>query len=176
MTTAGSMHGFAYRLTASNGRLETTSQRLSELGSSLSVKLKPGSLFVSIAGSDLASPESRPVHDGFVYFPSLQINPEFLELVFVSGDCFGGLGKLGTQLNLNTDTIGAIRVGIPIEEKEVNDIIEYCKQESERLGELETAALSAVNLLRERRSALISAAVTGQIDVRGLVPQEEAAA
>lgn len=30
-------------------------------------------------------------------------------------------------------------------------------------------------LLKERRSALISAAVTGQIDVRGLVPQEEAA-
>ena len=166
-------------VTASNGRLETTSQRLSELGSSLSVKLKPGSLFVSIAGSvgkPCITRIKACIHDGFVYFPSLQINPEFLELVFVSGDCFGGLGKLGTQLNLNTDTIGAIRVGIPIEEKEVNDIIEYCKQESERLGELETAALSAVNLLRERRSALISAAVTGQIDVRGLVPQEEAAA
>jgi type I restriction enzyme, S subunit len=30
-------------------------------------------------------------------------------------------------------------------------------------------------LLQERRSALISAAVTGQIDVRGLVPEAEAA-
>jgi type I restriction enzyme S subunit len=32
-----------------------------------------------------------------------------------------------------------------------------------------------VSLLQERRSALISAAVTGQIDVRGLVPEAEAA-
>lgn len=32
-----------------------------------------------------------------------------------------------------------------------------------------------IHLLQERRSALISAAVTGQIDVRGLVPEAEAA-
>jgi len=32
-----------------------------------------------------------------------------------------------------------------------------------------------VELLEERRSALISAAVTGQIDVRGLVPEASAA-
>jgi len=31
-----------------------------------------------------------------------------------------------------------------------------------------------MSLLGERRSALISAAVTGKIDVRGLVPQPEA--
>ena len=33
----------------------------------------------------------------------------------------------------------------------------------------------AVSLLQERRSALISAAVTGQIDVRGLVAEASAA-
>lgn len=33
----------------------------------------------------------------------------------------------------------------------------------------------AIALLNERRSALISAAVTGQIDVRGLMPEAEAA-
>ena len=40
---------------------------------------------------------------------------------------------------------------------------------------LETEARQAVSLLQERRSALISAAVTGQIDVRGLVPEAVAA-
>lgn len=35
-------------------------------------------------------------------------------------------------------------------------------------------AIQAVSLLQERRSALISAAVTGQIDVRGLVPEASA--
>jgi type I restriction enzyme S subunit len=33
----------------------------------------------------------------------------------------------------------------------------------------------SILLLKERRSALISAAVTGQIDVRGLVPEAVAA-
>ena len=40
-------------------------------------------------------------------------------------------------------------------------------------------AQRAIELLKERRSALISAAVTGKIDVRGLVetqPEREAAA
>lgn len=163
-------------VTSSNGRLEAASQRLSELGSSLSVKLKPGSLFVSIAGSVGKTCITRIkacIHDGFVYFPDLRVSPEFLELIFISGECFGGLGKLGTQLNLNTDTIGAIRIGVPREDKEVGAIVEYCMQESERLGELEAAALGAVSLLSERRSALISAAVTGQIDVRGLAAEEE---
>ncbi len=39
---------------------------------------------------------------------------------------------------------------------------------------LETEAQQAISLLQERRSALISAAVTGQIDVRGLVAEVNA--
>ena len=44
-----------------------------------------------------------------------------------------------------------------------------------RINDLQSVSVSAVQLLQERRSALISAAVTGQIDVRGLVPEAEAA-
>lgn len=39
-----------------------------------------------------------------------------------------------------------------------------------------TEAQAAITLLQERRAALISAAVTGQIDVRGLGPAVEEAA
>jgi type I restriction enzyme S subunit len=39
---------------------------------------------------------------------------------------------------------------------------------------LETESQRAISLLQERRSALISAAVTGQIDVRGLVSEVNA--
>ena len=39
------------------------------------------------------------------------------------------------------------------------------------LDDLREASAKATSLLQERRSALISAAVTGQIDVRGLVPE-----
>jgi type I restriction enzyme S subunit len=45
-----------------------------------------------------------------------------------------------------------------------------------RINALVHDAELAVDLLRERRSALISAAVTGKIDVRGLAPQAEGAA
>jgi len=37
-------------------------------------------------------------------------------------------------------------------------------------------AAAAIALLKERRAALISAAVTGKIDVRGLVPSLQEAA
>jgi type I restriction enzyme S subunit len=52
-----------------------------------------------------------------------------------------------------------------------NTIAIQCGQ----IGELTAKASEAIVLLQERRSALISAAVTGQIDVRGLVPDAEAA-
>jgi type I restriction enzyme S subunit len=40
---------------------------------------------------------------------------------------------------------------------------------------LEAESQRTISLLQERRSALISAAVTGQIDVRGLVPEASTA-
>ncbi len=43
-----------------------------------------------------------------------------------------------------------------------------------QLRALDTEARNAVVLLQERRSALISAAVTGQIDVRNAVPENAA--
>ena len=49
---------------------------------------------------------------------------------------------------------------------------DYCHKQSLLIEEAEVS----VRLLQERRSALNSAAVTGQIDVRGLVPNEATAA
>jgi type I restriction enzyme S subunit len=48
--------------------------------------------------------------------------------------------------------------------KEQIDVIDSLQEESERI----------VEILAERRSALITAAVTGQIDVRGLAHAEAA--
>ena len=99
-------------VSASDGMLRDTTQRLSDLGSSLSVKINPGELFISIAGTvgkPCISAIKACIHDGFVYFPTLQIPPIFLYRIFEAGICYGGLGKFGTQLNLNTDTIGSIR-------------------------------------------------------------------
>ena len=61
----------------------------------------------------------------------------------------------------------------PTHEQEL--IAGHISRESEKFDQLVKESESFVNLLQERRSALISAAVTGQIDVRGLVPEAEAA-
>jgi type I restriction enzyme S subunit len=55
-------------------------------------------------------------------------------------------------------------------------IIEYVGRATAELNKLAAEAEMGITFLRERRSALISAAVTGKIDVRGLVGSEAEAA
>jgi type I restriction enzyme S subunit len=60
----------------------------------------------------------------------------------------------------------------PIDEQ--ISINEKIKERMDVFGRLELRALKGINLLKERRTALISAAVTGKIDVRNWVLPEEA--
>jgi len=62
----------------------------------------------------------------------------------------------------------------PIDEQ--SQLCQFLENELSRLASLQAEARRAVDLLQERRSALIAAAVTGQIDVRVLVPQDLAPA
>lgn len=103
-------------LTASERYLLNTKEKLSTLGASLSVKRYPGDFFLSIAGTvgkPIITKIKCCIHDGFVWFPELKINPEFLYYIFSTGLPYQGLGKLGTQLNLNTETVGLISIPIP---------------------------------------------------------------
>jgi type I restriction enzyme S subunit len=155
-------------VTSSGGYLKETKQKLSELGSSLSVKLPIGSLFLSIAGTvgkPCISLVDACIHDGFVYFPLLKISPEWLFRVFECKTPFVGLGKMGTQLNLNTETVGGIFVGLPPAE-EIQNILEVMKERLTRIDTIIGRSERSIELLKERRSALITAAVTGQIDLR----------
>ena len=98
-------------------------------------------------------------------FPSLSIDNKFLYRIFEVGTCYGGLGKMGTQLNLNTETVGGIQIGVP-PDSEIAQILEFIDRQSSVFDSLVGEAAKGVELLQERRSALISAAVTGKIDVR----------
>jgi type I restriction enzyme S subunit len=57
---------------------------------------------------------------------------------------------------------------------EQETIVKFVEAESARLGSLTMGATHAIDLLEERRTALISAAVTGKIDVRGLGTEDPA--
>lgn len=56
--------------------------------------------------------------------------------------------------------------------KEQNQIVEHVSSETTRMDTLIAEAERAIELLQERRTALISAAVTGKIDVRKFAPKE----
>jgi type I restriction enzyme S subunit len=70
----------------------------------------------------------------------------------------------------------AVNFWLPVPPRPEQDrIATFLLSEHEKAQGLILQAQNAVSLLQERRSALISAAVTGQIDVRGLVPEASAA-
>ncbi|MEK9775478.1 MAG: hypothetical protein VW339_04940 [Quisquiliibacterium sp.] len=69
--------------------------------------------------------------------------------------------------NLNGTMIGQVLVAVP-PANEQQAIINFLDIEAYKIDSLNAKAISAIDLLQERRSALVSAAVTGQIDVRQL--------
>lgn len=153
-------------VTASDRYLLDTTQSLSELGKSWSIPLESGDIFLSIAGSvgkPIITKIKCCIHDGFVYFPMLQENNEFLYYVFSSGKPYLGLGKLGTQLNLNTDTVGRIYIGLPpfAEQQKIVDFLDYKTAQIDALIAKKEALLEK---LAEKRTALISQAVTKGLD------------
>lgn len=145
-------------VTASERYLENTTQRLSELGSSLSVKRYPDDFFLSIAGTvgkPIITKIKCCIHDGFVYFPDLKINPEFLYYIFSTGLPYLGLGKLGTQLNLNTDTVGDIYIPIP-DEKEIDKIVTFLDEKVGEIDNIISRKKKLIDLFNEERTKLIN--------------------
>jgi type I restriction enzyme S subunit len=71
----------------------------------------------------------------------------------------------GGQPNVNQEIISSLRVPSPsIDEQD--KIVEYLDREVARLDLLTEKTQLSIDLLKKRRSALITAAVTGQIDLR----------
>ncbi|MGE3978951.1 MAG: restriction endonuclease subunit S, partial [Nitrospira sp.] len=73
-----------------------------------------------------------------------------------------------TMQNLNTSIIGRIPVALPIPAAQ-DEIVTRIDLETGRIDSLISKIHDGIDRLKEHRSALISAAVTGKIDVRGEV-------
>ncbi|WP_460148826.1 restriction endonuclease subunit S domain-containing protein [Pseudomonas sp. S3_E10] len=82
-------------------------------------------------------------------------------------------GGNGLANNLPQSSLLAFWLAIP-PEHEQGAIAELINEKTGRIDELIAEGDLAVELLQERRSALISAAVTGKIDVRGWQPPTDA--
>lgn len=95
-------------------------------------------------------------------------NPKFV-LNFMRSKSYQEAIKLnwsfGTQQNIGMGVIGDIAIPVPpIQEQTA--IAAYLDRETGRLDELLQLTEQSISLIKERRSALITSAVTGKIDVR----------
>ena len=82
-------------------------------------------------------------------------------------------GSSSSMQNLSQDEFRNFALPIPTV-AEQTAIVAFLDRETSRLDALTAEATRAIDLLRERRTALISAAVTGKIDVRHLASPEPA--
>ncbi|SEB61384.1 type I restriction enzyme, S subunit [Burkholderia sp. WP9] len=109
---------------------------------------------------------------------STHLDNRFLKFWIMGDACQFNLAQLATgstALGIKGSKIGQVRLCLPPLDEQAA-IVGHIERNVVELDALKTEAERAVELLKERRSALISAAVTGKIDVRGQSLALEAAA
>lgn len=109
--------------------------------------------------------------------PRPNVIPEYLNLV-MNADCTRDMLTLSARTsagnyNMNCGGLGQTPIVLPANREQIQ-ILEFLGTRLEKNAALIAEAERAIDLLQERRTALISAAVTGKIDVRGLVETEAA--
>lgn len=165
-------------ITGASRYIQSYRQTLNELGASVSKEFPSGTLVMAIAANigDVAIlrfPAYFP--DSIVgLVPKLGVDLPFLYYLMTAMKApMMQTATVSTQLNLNVDQISALVAGCPPVSEQAH-IAAFLDAELERLEMLRTEAERGIELLKERRAALIAAAVTGQIDVRGFVPRNDA--
>lgn len=115
---------------------------------------------------------TSPAYD--ILRPSRKLAPKFYHYLFRGKSAQQEFkrwsrGIMEMRLRLYFDELGRILMPFPpLEEQE--RIVDFIEEMEAKFDSLSQAASEQVKLLSERRSALISAAVTGKIDVRGWQP------
>ena len=153
-----------------------TAEKVSELGikNSAARLLPKGTVIVSrtasvgfsaILGLDMATTQ-----DFVNWVCGPRIRPEYLLYVFRSMENeFRRLTMGSTHQTIYMPDVGRFTTPLPpLDEQDA--IAAYIRRETSRIDALVAKIERAIALLREHRQALITAAVTGQIDVRDEVP------
>ena len=153
-----------------NKFVTTYKQTLNEKGKTVSQLFPAGTLVMAIAaniGDTAILGFEAYAPDSVVGFkPKSDIDLEFLRYSFMAAlPALEQTSTQSTQANLNVDRIGAVRASFP-PIKEQEEIVKYLDNLLQTYSQLEEKSLNTIRLLEERKAALISAAVTGKIDVR----------
>jgi type I restriction enzyme, S subunit len=113
--------------------------------------------------------------DYAVFQPILDLEPDYFTQLFKTrllGSVFRSLSKgLGTGssgfLRIYSDDFLALQIPVP-PINEQREILLYLSSEEEKTNQFEVSLQKSIELLTERRSALITAAVTGQLEIPGV--------
>jgi type I restriction enzyme, S subunit len=150
-------------------------------------RLRAGDVIMTIVGAGTGNTAIVPSHlDGAnITQTTARIAParDRIEGNFLSWALCSSIGRTQVQLfqkgaaqpGLNLEHLKAFRVPLP-PRSEQHAITIFLYHETEKIDELAKEAQRAIALLQERRTALISAAVTGKIDVRGTIATKDQAA
>jgi type I restriction enzyme S subunit len=153
-----------------------TKEKVSELGlaNSAARRLPPGTVMLSrtasVGFSAIMGVEMATTQDFANWVCGEHLESKFLLHVFraMRGE-FTRMMMGSTHNTIYMPDIQAFRFAQP-PRTEQRAIAAFLDRATEKIDKLVAQAESAISLLTERRSALISAAVTGQIDVRNAVP------
>jgi type I restriction enzyme S subunit len=145
------------------------------------VHLDESSLLMSINGTigSVASyhGESVVLGKSAAYINCSQhISRDFLSFFLQSSPTRGHFGRVASGTTISNLSLGSIRnTPVPLPPlREQKEIVSFLREKASEFDRLISATDSAVDLLQEQRSALISAAVTGKIDVRDRVKEKAA--
>lgn len=130
-------------------------------------KIRPALRKVCLAPEDcLCSADMYPMRGG------AKLSNAFLKW-FMLSESFSALAVLESERvampKINRESLKAVWVPVPTTDEQA-ETVDFLAEETSKLDTLRADSEIAIDLLKERRSALIAAAVTGQIDVRGWTP------
>lgn len=152
--------------------LGATSAQISKLGlANSAAELLPAGTVVfsrtaSVGYSGIMPVAMTTSQDFWNWVCGPELLPEYLLYLFRAMNAeFGALRMGSTHQTIYQGDAAGIRITVPPLDEQ-REIVERIRQSLERTDAMIDAADHAINLMGERRSALISAAVTGRIDPR----------
>lgn len=153
-----------------DGFITSYKQTLNDMGASVSKKFPSGTLVMTIAanigdtailGFDAYAPDSivgfKPEKDTDLNYLRYGFDSSIQELERTSIQ--------NTQSNLNVDRIGSVKFVFPPLLEQI-EIVKHIELKTKKLDAIISEVTESIELLKEHRTALINAAVTGKIDLR----------
>ncbi|WP_236455978.1 MULTISPECIES: restriction endonuclease subunit S [unclassified Pseudomonas] len=157
--------------------IKAYTQTLNDEGIKISQKFPAGTLMMGIVGAKLGSTAILEFDsygpDSIVgFYPCAELDINYLRYTFLAAiQVLESTATQSAQPNLNIERISAMYFCRPSFEEQKR-IASYLAEVEGSINFAEKKIIEAISLMQERRTALISAAVTGKIDVRGWVAPE----